>query len=257
MKKDTVKDIWNTNAEFWDKRMGEGNDFHKILIEPTQLRLLDIKPGQKILEIACGNGQYARKMAEMGAKVTATDFSERFIEIARAKSDKNIEYKVIDATKTSDLRKLAIVKYDAIVCTMAFMDIENIRTLIQFSPKLLKKEGIFIFSLCHPCFNSGESFLVHERDEFSGKLASRFYIKVANYLVEKSYSGEGMSGQPELQYYFHRPISTILRYFFESGFVLDAFEEPSFKNLENRKGLHDYIYENIPPALVCRLKLLG
>jgi ubiquinone/menaquinone biosynthesis C-methylase UbiE len=132
MKKDTVKDIWNTNADFWDKRMGEGNDFHKILIEPTQLRLLDIKPGQKILEIACGNGQFARKVAEMVAKVTATDFSERFIEIARAKSDKNIEYKVIDATKTSDLRKLTVVKYDAIVCTMAFMDIEDIRTLIKF-----------------------------------------------------------------------------------------------------------------------------
>jgi hypothetical protein len=45
MKKDTVKDIWNANAEYWDKRMGEGNLFHKNLIEPTQLRMLDIKPG--------------------------------------------------------------------------------------------------------------------------------------------------------------------------------------------------------------------
>ena len=38
-----VKNIWNTNAVFWDSKMGEGNDFHKSLIEPIQLNLLEIK----------------------------------------------------------------------------------------------------------------------------------------------------------------------------------------------------------------------
>jgi len=58
-----VRNIWNANAEFWDSKMGEGNDFHKMLIEPIQLKLLNIKAGDKILDIACGNGQFARKMA--------------------------------------------------------------------------------------------------------------------------------------------------------------------------------------------------
>jgi hypothetical protein len=26
-----AKDAWNRNAEFWDERMGEGNDFFNIL----------------------------------------------------------------------------------------------------------------------------------------------------------------------------------------------------------------------------------
>ena len=34
---DEVKDIWNANAAFWGKCMGEGNDFHRLLIEPNQL----------------------------------------------------------------------------------------------------------------------------------------------------------------------------------------------------------------------------
>ena len=76
MLNDEVKAIWNANAEFWDSRMGEGNDFHKTLIEPTQLRLLNIKPGQRILDVACGNGQFARKMAGLGALVTGIDFSK-------------------------------------------------------------------------------------------------------------------------------------------------------------------------------------
>jgi 2-polyprenyl-3-methyl-5-hydroxy-6-metoxy-1,4-benzoquinol methylase len=257
MKKDAVKDIWNTNAEFWDKRMGEGNDFHKTLIEPVQFKMLDIKPGQKILDIACGNGQFARKMAEMGAKVTAIDFSEKFIAIASAKGGKDVKYKVIDATKTADLLKLLGTKYDAVVCTMAFMDMENVQTLINFSPKLLKKNGGFIFSILHPYFNSGENVLVHERDDISGEVISRYYVKIRNYLVEKSYLGIGMMGQPKPQYYFHRPLSTILSYFFQNGFVLDRYEEPSFKGIRDTERIFDNVFQNIPPALVCRLRLIG
>ena len=43
-----VRDAWNRNAPFWDERMGEGNSFHKTLIEPTQERLLDVRAGQRV-----------------------------------------------------------------------------------------------------------------------------------------------------------------------------------------------------------------
>jgi len=34
-----AKSVWDANADFWDERMGEGNAFHKTLIEPCQLQL--------------------------------------------------------------------------------------------------------------------------------------------------------------------------------------------------------------------------
>lgn len=254
-KRDAVKDVWNANAEFWDERMGEGNVFHKTLIEPTELKLLDIKPGQKILDVACGNGQFARKMAEMGAQVTGIDFAEKLIEIARSKEGKGVKYRVVDVTKTADLRELADTKYDAIVCTMAFMDMADIRTLIEFAPKLLKKNGSLVFSILHPYFNSGENVLLHERDDISGGVISRYYVKIRNYLVEKRYLGVAIAGQPVSQYYFHRPLSIILSYFFQNGFVLDSYEEPSFKDIENNTSIFENVFKNIPPALVCRLRL--
>src|SRR5512139_2900498 len=106
MLNDEVKGIWNANAEFWDNRMGEGNVFHKTLIEPAQLKMLNVKAGQKILDIACGNGQFARRMAKLDAEVTATDFSENFITIAKSKGGQNITYQVIDATSETDFAKL-------------------------------------------------------------------------------------------------------------------------------------------------------
>ncbi len=254
MMNERIKDIWNSNAEFWDSKMGEGNDFHKILIEPKQLKLLNIKAGDRILDIACGNGQFARKMAELGAKVTAIDFSDKFIALAKSKGGQTIEYLVLDATSGPDLQKLSGKIFDSIICTMALMDMDNIETLIRRLPEMLKKEGAFVFSILHPCFNSGENVLVHERDDLGGEVKNRYGVKISNYLIEKSSLGIGMVGQPKPQYYFHRPISTILRYCFEAGFVLDAFEEPSFDKIENSSSIFDNVFKHMPPALICRLR---
>ncbi len=42
--------------------MGEGNDFVEVLIWPATLRLLALQPGQRILDIACGNGLRASSL---------------------------------------------------------------------------------------------------------------------------------------------------------------------------------------------------
>ena len=76
---DEVHDIWNKNAAFWDEHMGEGNDFHRLLIEPGQIELLEIKPGDSILDIACGNGQFARKMAGLGAPITTACGNSKWV----------------------------------------------------------------------------------------------------------------------------------------------------------------------------------
>ncbi len=254
MLNDEVKNIWNANAEFWDGRMGEGNAFHKTLIEPTQLAMLEIKPGQHVLDIACGNGQFARKMASLGASVTAVDFVENFIRIARAKSSQDIDFRVIDATRKADMDHLTGTPFNAVVCTMAMMDMENIDVLISCIPGMLKKEGRFVFSVLHPCFNSGENTLFHEQEDLGGTVKDRYGIKISNYLREKSEMGIGMVGQPKAQYYFHRPISSLLKSCFQAGLVLDALEEPSFADIANSERIYDNVYKHIPAALVCRLR---
>jgi SAM-dependent methyltransferase len=256
MLNDEVKNIWNANADFWDGRMGEGgNSFHRTLIEPTQLRLLGIEPGHRVLDIACGNGQFARRLAGLGANVTAIDFAERFIEIARSRGSQHIDYRVVDVTRTDELAQLAGHDFDAVVCTMAMMDMADLSALASHLPSILKAGGIFVFSVLHPCFNSGEVVLVHELDDLGGEVKSRYGVKVSSYLVERTGLGVGMVGQPKPQYYFHRPVSTILRPFFAAGFVLDAFEEPSFADGDAASSIFDNVFKSIPPALVCRLRM--
>jgi SAM-dependent methyltransferase len=253
---DCDKDIWNANSQFWDIKMGEGNEFHKSLIEPVQLKLLNINQGERILDLACGNGQFARKMAVLGAYVTATDFAENMIEIAKAKSSPGIQYEIVDITLEADLEKLAGNSYDKIVCTMALMDVPDIKPLANYLSKLLKAGGVFVFSTIHPCFNSGKSVMVHENGYIGSDLTDTYSIKTSDYLVERTNLGVAMIGQPEVQHYFHRPLGILLGSFFDAGMVLDALVEPSFTHLEQRDKLFTNVFRNIPPALICRLRFI-
>jgi 2-polyprenyl-3-methyl-5-hydroxy-6-metoxy-1,4-benzoquinol methylase len=255
-----VRDIWDQNAQFWDARMGEGNQFHKTLIEPTQERLLNIRPGQKILDIACGNGQFARRLCSLGAYVLGVDFSERMIELARARRKEpadQIEYRILDCMRQEALTSLGENRFDAAVCTMALMDMAATDPLFAASAKLLKPGGCLIFSVLHPCFNSGRISLLKEHEDLAGHLVDRYSVRVSEYIHPLMHQGVAMIGQPIPQYYFHRPLSLLLRSAFAAGLVLDGLEEPVLAPTPEGEGsLFEHVYSAIPPALVARLRVL-
>src|SRR5262249_44673877 len=143
-----AKDAWNRNAEFWNERMGEGNDFFNILLWPTVERLLAPQPGERLLDVACGNGLTSRRLATAKANVTAFDVSAAMIEIASAHPTQfNIDYRVIDATDHDALLELGPDAFDAALCNMALMDMAEIGPLMSALAILLKPGGRFVFSV--------------------------------------------------------------------------------------------------------------
>ncbi|NHJ47351.1 MAG: methyltransferase domain-containing protein [Asgard group archaeon] len=69
------KSTWDALAPFW-LTVEEENYHHKYLILPEVFRMLDVQKGDRILDLACGKGDYARHMANRGAKVTGIDISK-------------------------------------------------------------------------------------------------------------------------------------------------------------------------------------
>ncbi len=255
-----TRDIWNRNAEWWDEQTGEGNEFQRVLIGPATDRLLALRSGETVLDIACGNGASSRKMAQLGAKVVAFDFSERFLDRAKARTTEHpdrIDYRLVDATHEADLLALGRRRFDAAVCTMALMDMTTIEPLMSALSRLLKPGGRFVFSVLHPCFNnSAGCTMVAEKEDKGGELVTAYSVKVSRYIRESTAKGVGIVGQPAPQNYFHRPLSLLFTSFFSAGFVLDGLEEPAFGEAsEATRPLGWANYKEIPPVLVGRMRL--
>lgn len=260
---DEAVEIWDEISEWWDDRIGDGNSAQDFLIEPTQESLLDIQPGERLLDVACGAGRFTRRMADKGAKVTALDHSASFIERASERSvgyEDKIEFCVANASDTEALLALPGTPFDAAVCTMGLMDMAVITPLAEALPKLLKPGGRFVFSVLHPVFHSDGTRTTLEREFTETGVQARFAISVPDYLKPRAYMGIGIVGQPRPHRYFHRPISQLLRTFLDVGFTLSAFEEPRFPDeqfSEAESPLSSVHWKEFPLVLVVRLELPG
>jgi len=254
-----TKDAWEANAELWDSRMGdEGNDFFNVLCWPILASFLDLKPDSAVLDIACGNGLTSRRLAALGANVTAFDFSSNLVEKAKARlnPDNRITYHEVDATNEEQLLSLGEQKFDSALSNMALFDMENIETLFRTLPKLLKPNGAFVFSLTHPCFNNSSStHLVEEWDD--GTIHTRYAVKISRYMTNYQSEGLALRGQPKPQLYFERPLQYYMNVGFQNGFVVDGFEERAFPPEHPQTSPLGWggTFSEIPPVLIMRMRL--
>ncbi|MEH7386435.1 class I SAM-dependent methyltransferase [Bacillus sp. JJ1521] len=244
---------WEKNAEHWDDYMGEeSNRFHRELIRPYTEKLLNVKVDQTVLDIACGNGNFSKRLAELGANVIAFDFSPKMTERAKMRTKEyinQIDFKVIDATSYEQLSELGIEKFDSAVANMALMDIADITPLVKSLHKMLKPNGVFVFSITHPCFQPPGLRKITETEDRNATVITTNSIQITKYLTPEPYKAIGIKGQSIPHLMFHRPISYYLNLFFKSNFILDGMEEPSFQ-----KETDKFEWIEIPPVLILRFR---
>lgn len=258
---DEAVEVWDEIAGWWDDQIGDGNTAQDFLIEPTQERLLDLKPGEQVLDVACGAGRFTRRMAETGAKIVAFDQSRKFIERAKRRSvgyEDRIDFRVANAADIEEMTAISGAQFDAAVCTMGLMDMAVVTPLASSLRHLIKPGGRFVFSVLHPVFNSDGTRNTLEREFTADGVEERFAVWVPDYLRTRPYLGIGISGQPKPHRYFHRPISELLRVFLDRGFALTGFEEPRFPPeaySQAKSPLSGVFWREFPLVLVVRLEL--
>ncbi len=113
--------------------MSESGPFYSTFIDPllTTMRkrvALEIKPNEKVIDVACGTGAQAFALSKVAQKVTGIDLSESMIKYAKKTSAKkkitNADFFICDAT---DLKSFKNNNFDIALMSLA---------LHQFSTEL-------------------------------------------------------------------------------------------------------------------------
>ena len=221
---DEAMDDWDKGAEEFASFFGEDGDFyHKHMINPSLIDVLGGIEGFTILDLACGEGHFARKLTELAkgkVKIIGVDASENMIRIAKEKSvafADCLSFQIGDARRLVQLEPNA---FDMTICNMALMDIKEYEQVIAEISRILKPKGVFIFSILHPCFMTPRSGWI--RDENGEKIG----WKVDEYHLNLVWRWTIKGRMRNETYHFHRTLENYFAVLRDSGFVITDLREP-------------------------------
>lgn len=232
---------WDSVAPWYDEMMeggkgGKGNDHYALTILPGTMRLLGVKRGGRVLDIACGQGQLCRRIAGLGAECVGVDASPRLIEAARERAQNErvagVRFEVGDARKLEALG-LEESSFDAVVSVMALANIEPLDGVMAGAAKLLKPGGRFVWVVSHPAFRA-----VGQTSWGWDDKTNRQYRRVDGYLsagqreiqMHPGKASRGVKGGEASTWTFHRPLQAYVEAMGARGLLIEKLEEwPSMR----------------------------
>ena len=175
--------------------------------------LLPAVTGERVLDIACGQGRMSRYLARLGADVVGVDISAAMLGKARAIGPEDIAYVRADVARHPawwDGRP-----FDGCTCELALMDIDDLAGTLSTVTTLLRQGGWFVASIVHPCFPGSEkgrsSWPPGEGYECEGRWTA------------PDHNPEGVRIRVGAT---HRKLSTFLNALLDAGLEAERFVEP-------------------------------
>jgi SAM-dependent methyltransferase len=127
-----------TSSSTWNAQLYDDKHAFVWKLAAGVLELLDPKPGERILDLGCGTGHLAAKIAEAGARVVGVDRSPEMIGQAREKYPA-LRFEVMDA------RELSFDdSFDAVFSNATLHWIHEPERVIAGIGKLLRPGGRFV-----------------------------------------------------------------------------------------------------------------
>ncbi len=224
------KTAWEANADTWTRQARAGYDIYRDYINtPAFLDMLPDITGLTGLDIGCGEGSNTRKVAELGAKMSAIDIAERFVKHANETETANplgIDYQVADARELP----FADVTFDFATAFMVMMDVMDPEKVLREIHRVVRPGGFFQFSILHPCFAPPYRKVLRHDD---GKA---YAVEIANYYAVGKHYGQWYFSQtteeekrttkPFQVPYIHLTLSMWVELLDNVGFQLKRFGEP-------------------------------
>jgi len=239
---------WSDISSWYDALVGsEGSEYHREVVLPGVVRLLRATPGQRVLDVACGQGVLCRWLMQQGIQTTGIDAAPDLITAARSHGPG--DFLVGDAR---DLSMLSRDAYDAAACVLAIQNIHPIGGVFTGVAAALKPGGRFVIAMMHPAFRGPKE--THWGWDEAGKVQ---YRRVDRYLLPRKIPITAHPGKKASAYTwsFHKPIEHYIKAAARAGLLIDALEEwPSHKTSQPgpRQAAENQARKEIPMFMAMR-----
>ena len=210
---------------------------------PAVEALLGNIAGQRVCDLACGQGRVARYLAGRGASIVGIDLSAKLLEIARRHEQaepRGIAYLRADARSLDGIPDGA---FDGVLCFMALMDIPDLAPTLRTVARILRPGGWFVFATLHPCYHTPRS----------GEMASPegWVRMVGSYFTDDYWRSDIRIGPPGKVGAYHSTLSTYLNALIDAGLMLERVSEP---RATARLAEARPIWAEVPAVLVVRCR---
>lgn len=211
---------WEEVASWYDDLMEDTEDtYQRQVILPNLLRMLSLGKDGSVLDLACGQGFFARAFHAKETRVVGVDVSPELIRLARTRSSREIMYHVSSA---DSLPFLAAKSFDAVCITLALQNIENVSGVFAECHRVLKPSGHLLLVINHPAFR----VLKHSSWDWDTEKKVQ-YRRVDRYLSEAKVSVIMHPGEKKSPstISFHRPLQYYFKTLAKHGFAVSRLEE--------------------------------
>lgn len=210
---------WEPVADWYDGWVGKaGSDHHRQLALPAVLELLDLCPGEALLDVGAGQGVLAPHIIEREARYTGIDISRKLLSRARQYHGPPARFLYGDARALSRINGLKAASFDAVVFLLSIEDMNPLPPVLRSAAWALREGGRVVILMRHPCFRvprqSGWGY-------DSGRKLQ--YRRVDGYLTPLSVPMK--QHQQGATISFHRPLNHYINGLAACGLLVDRFNE--------------------------------
>lgn len=214
------KTSWNKVAKWYGSHLQEKDTFQDALVFPGALKLLAPKQGARYLDIACGEGSFAKMVVDAGGQVVGVDAAPSLIKRAQSRQLRGAMFYTGDATRLRNVVREN--DFDGAVCILAIQNISHMSKLFADTSTLLKKGAPFVIVMNHPVFR------IPRQTSWGWDESKKMqYRRIDSYMTQSEIPIQMNPGDnPKLKTFsYHRPITTYISELVSAGFIIDGIEE--------------------------------
>lgn len=208
---------WQKVGGWYDKIVGKsGHYYHQKIILPNSLRLLQLKKGERLVDIGCGQGILARYIPPE-IDYLGIDLAKNLIDTA-SKLDKNPRHHYLVADVSKEI-KLGII--DKVAIILSLQNIKKPFGVIKNCQNWLKTGGKILMVLNHPAFRIPKHADWKEIDGRQWRIVSR-YMSPLEIPIESSPFDKKDN---QISFSYHYPLSFFAEILADNGIVIETIEE--------------------------------